>query len=88
MLPLLSVLLGAVGLRVSFSLPYPFFTVLLTSSFYLFFQRFAFIEMHPLSFTWPALKNRKIFVIIDKIGDKKKGRSTDYVSLHYLGLAE
>lgn len=38
-----------------------------------------------LSFTLQALKNRKIFVIIDKTGDKKKGRSTDYVSRQYLG---
>ncbi len=38
-----------------------------------------------LSFTLQALKNRKIFVIIDETGDKKKGRSTDYVSRRYLG---
>ena len=31
------------------------------------------------------LKNRKIFVIIDETGDKKKGRSTEYVSRQYLG---
>ena len=42
--------------------------------------------MHnSLSFTLQALKNRKIFVIIDETGDKKKGRSTDYVSRQYLG---
>ena len=38
-----------------------------------------------LSFTLQALKNRKIFVIIDETGDKKKGKSTDYVSRQYLG---
>ena len=38
-----------------------------------------------LSFTLQALKNRKICVIIDETGDKKKGRSTDYVSRQYLG---
>jgi SRSO17 transposase len=31
------------------------------------------------------LKTRKIFVIIDETGDKKKGRSTEYVSRQYLG---
>jgi len=31
------------------------------------------------------LKNKKIFVIIDETGDKKKGRSTEYVSRQYLG---
>ncbi len=38
-----------------------------------------------LYLTWQELKNRKIFVIIDETGDKKKGRSTDYVSRQYLG---
>lgn len=38
-----------------------------------------------LSLTLQALKNRKIFVIIDETGDKKKGKSTDYVSRQYLG---
>jgi SRSO17 transposase len=33
-----------------------------------------------LYLTWQILKNRKIFVIIDETGDKKKGKSTDYVS--------
>ncbi len=32
-----------------------------------------------------ALKGRKIFLIIDETGDKKKGRKTDYVSRQYLG---
>ena len=38
-----------------------------------------------LSFTLQALKNRKLFGIIDETGDQKKGRSTDYVSRQYLG---
>lgn len=38
-----------------------------------------------LSLTLQGLKGRKIFVIIDETGDKKKGRSTDYVSRQYLG---
>jgi SRSO17 transposase len=32
-----------------------------------------------------ALEGRKIFLIIDETGDKKKGRKTDYVSRQYLG---
>jgi SRSO17 transposase len=32
-----------------------------------------------------ALKGRKIFLIIDETGDKKKGRKTDYMSRQYLG---
>jgi SRSO17 transposase len=32
-----------------------------------------------------ALKGRKIYLIIDETGDKKKGRKTDYVSRQYLG---
>ena len=32
-----------------------------------------------------ALKGRKIYLIIDETGDKKKGRRTDYVSRQYLG---
>src|SRR4028119_285395 len=32
-----------------------------------------------------ALKGRKIYLIIDAPGDKKKGRKTDYVSRQYLG---
>ena len=32
-----------------------------------------------------ALKGRKIHLIIDETGDKKKGRKTDYVSRQYLG---
>lgn len=32
-----------------------------------------------------ALKGRKIFLIIDETGDKKKGKKTDYVSRQYLG---
>lgn len=38
-----------------------------------------------LLLTLKALKSRKIFVIIDETGDKKKGQSTDYVSRQYLG---
>ena len=32
-----------------------------------------------------ALKGKKIFLIIDAPGDKKKGRKTDYVNRQYLG---
>jgi SRSO17 transposase len=32
-----------------------------------------------------ALKGRKIYLIIDETGDKKKGKRTDYVSRQYLG---
>ena len=32
-----------------------------------------------------ALKGRKIFLIIDETGDKKKGKRTDYVKRQYLG---
>ena len=32
-----------------------------------------------------ALKGKKIFLIIDETGDKKKGRKTDYVNRQYLG---
>ena len=38
-----------------------------------------------LSLTLQGLKGRKKFVIIDETGDKKKGRSRDYVSRQYLG---
>ncbi|MEG3991563.1 hypothetical protein QUA13_31495 [Microcoleus sp. S28C3] len=37
------------------------------------------LKNQRLSLTLQALKNRKIFVIINEIGDKKKGRSTDYI---------
>ena len=32
-----------------------------------------------------ALKGRRIFLIIDETGDKKKGKKTDYVNRQYLG---
>ena len=32
-----------------------------------------------------TLQGRKIYLIIDETGDKKKGRITDYVSRQYLG---
>ena len=32
-----------------------------------------------------VLEGRKIYLIIDAPGDKKKGRKTDYVSRQYLG---
>jgi SRSO17 transposase len=38
-----------------------------------------------VALTLQSLKNRKIFVIIDETGDKKKGKSTDYVNRQYLG---
>lgn len=38
-----------------------------------------------LSLTLQGLTNRKIVVIIDETGDKKKGKSTDYASRQYLG---
>lgn len=38
-----------------------------------------------LDLTLKGLKGRKILVIIDETGDKKKGKSTDYVSRQYLG---
>jgi SRSO17 transposase len=31
------------------------------------------------------VKKRKIFLIIDKIGDPKKGKATNYVARQYLG---
>jgi SRSO17 transposase len=38
-----------------------------------------------LTLTLEALRNKKITVIIDETGDRKKGKKTDYVARQYLG---
>ncbi len=38
-----------------------------------------------LSLILQGLQGRKIILIIDETGDKKKGKKTDYVSRQYLG---
>jgi SRSO17 transposase len=38
-----------------------------------------------LAQTKKALKGKKITVIIDETGDRKKGTKTDYVARQYLG---
>ncbi len=43
------------------------------------------LRKQRLSLILQELKGRKIFLIIDETGDKKKGKSTDYVSRQYLG---
>ncbi len=43
------------------------------------------LRRQRLGYTLEKLADRKIFVIIDETGDKKKGQSTDYVSRQYLG---
>ncbi len=43
------------------------------------------LRKQRLSLISQKLKGRKIFLIIDETGDKKKGKSTDYVSRQYLG---
>ncbi len=43
------------------------------------------LRRQRLNLTLRALKGRKIFLIIDETGDKKKGKRTDYVSRQYLG---
>ena len=43
------------------------------------------IRERRLSKTLSALKGKKITVIIDETGDRKKGKKTDYVARQYLG---
>lgn len=43
------------------------------------------LRSQRLEYTLQKLKGQKIFVIIDETGDRKKGKSTDYVSRQYLG---
>jgi SRSO17 transposase len=43
------------------------------------------LRKQRLSLILQALKGRKIFLIIDETGDKKKGKRTDYVNRQYLG---
>lgn len=43
------------------------------------------IRERRLSKTLWALKEKKITVIIDETGDRKKGKKTDYVARQYLG---
>jgi len=43
------------------------------------------LRKQRLSLILQELKGRRIFLIIDETGDRKKGKSTDYVSRQYLG---
>ncbi|MEG4591149.1 transposase [Microcoleus sp. F8_C2] len=43
------------------------------------------LRSQRLEYTLQKLKCQKIFVIIDETGERKKGKSTDYVSRQYLG---
>lgn len=43
------------------------------------------LRQQRLALILERLQGRKIFLIIDETGDKKKGRKTDYVSRQYLG---
>ncbi len=43
------------------------------------------IRKQRLSVILQGLKGRRIFLIIDETGDKKKGKRTDYVNRQYLG---
>lgn len=43
------------------------------------------LRRQRLNLTLHALKGRKVFLIIDETGDKKKGKRTNYVSRQYLG---
>jgi SRSO17 transposase len=43
------------------------------------------VRERRLSKTLKALKGKKITVILDETGDRKKGKTTDYVARQYLG---
>jgi SRSO17 transposase len=43
------------------------------------------MKQRRLSKTLSVLKGKKIIVIIDETGDRKKGKKTDYVARQYLG---
>lgn len=43
------------------------------------------LKKQRLSLIFRKLKGRRIFLIIDETGDKKKGKRTDYVNRQYLG---
>ena len=43
------------------------------------------LRKQRLSLILQGLKGRRIFLIIDETGDKKKGKRTDYVNRQYLG---
>jgi len=43
------------------------------------------LRKQRLNLILQALRGRKIFLIIDETGDKKKGKKTDYVNCQYLG---
>jgi len=43
------------------------------------------LRKQRLNLILQALRGRKIFLIIDETGDKKKGKKTDYVNRQYLG---
>jgi SRSO17 transposase len=43
------------------------------------------MKQRRLSKTQKALKGKKIIVVIDETGDRKKGKKTDYVARQYLG---
>ena len=43
------------------------------------------LRKQRLSLILQKLKGRRIFLIIDETGDKKKGKRTDYVNRQYLG---
>ena len=43
------------------------------------------LRKQRLSLILQELKGRRLFLIIDETGDKKKGEKTDYVSRQYLG---
>ena len=43
------------------------------------------LKAQRLALTLEALKEEKIIVVIDETGDRKKGKTTDYVARQYLG---
>ncbi len=43
------------------------------------------LEKRRLTLTLEALKGSRITVVVDETGDRKKGKTTDYVARQYLG---
>ena len=46
------------------------------------------LDRRRLTLTLEALKGSKITVVVDETGDRKKGKTTDYVARQYLGRGE
>ncbi len=44
------------------------------------------LNKRRLTLTLEALKGKKITVVVDETGDRKKGTTTDYVARQYLGI--